>query len=133
MGVEATENREDSDGVMAMIRMTLSMIKNEVTWQQTELDFTMKIYSLTKQPPYHNITVDKILCKFSVIDFTSALSTFLHHNFPGTTVLPSIYDQFNTYKQLMIKTPQNPYLSEHKQTDRIQMSPFVKENGRSPE
>ena len=100
---------------------------------ESELDFTVKIYSLAKQPPYDNITVDNILCKFSAIDFTSALSTFLHHNFPGTTILPSIYDRFDPYKQLMIKTPQNPYLSEHKQTDRIQMSPFVKENGRSPE
>ena len=38
-----------------------------------------------------------------------------------------------TYKQLVITLPCNPYLSEHKQTDRIQTSPFVKGNGRYPD
>jgi hypothetical protein len=90
-------------------------------------------YSLAKRPPYQNLTVDKILLKFGTIDFISVLSTFLHHHFPGTTVLPSIYDRFNIYKQLVIKLPHNPYLSEHKRTDRIRTSPFVNANGRSPE
>lgn len=90
-------------------------------------------YSLAKRPPFQNITVDNIRLKFGAIDFISALSTFLQHTFPETTVLPSIHDRFDVYKQLMIKLPHNPYLSEHKRTDRIRTSPFVKANGRSPE
>ena len=135
VGVEATENRKDSDGNDQDDIINDQKQSNVATNKQAEskLDFTMKIYILTKQPPYHNITVNNILCKFSAIDFTSALSTFHRHNFPGTTVLPSIYDWFDAYKQLTIKTPQNPYLSEHKQTDRIWTSPFVKANGRSLE
>ena len=89
-------------------------------------------YSLAKQPPYQNITVDKILLKSGTIDFISALSTFVRHTFPGTTVLLSIYDRFDIYKQLVIKLPHNPYLSQHKQTDRIITSLFVNAHGRSP-
>jgi hypothetical protein len=94
-------------------------------------------YSLAKQPPYQNLTVDNILNKFGAIDFISALFTFLRYNFPGTTILPSIYDRFNAYKQLVIKQPHNPYVSdsEHKRTDRIRTWPFVKASStnRSPE
>ena len=49
-------------------------------------------YSVAKQPPYQNLTVDNILLKFGAVDFISTLSTFLRNNFLGTTVLPSIYD-----------------------------------------
>ena len=34
-------------------------------------------YSLAKQAPYQNITVDKIILKFGTLDFISALTTFL--------------------------------------------------------
>ena len=90
-------------------------------------------YTLAKRPPFQNITVDNILLKFGAFDFISALSTFLHLTFPGTTVLPSIHDRFNLYKQLVINLPHNPYLSDHKRKDRIRTSPLVKANGRSPE
>ena len=94
MGVEATENREDGDGDDQDDIINDQKQSNMATNKQaeSELDFTTKIYSLAKQPPYHNITVNNIFCKFSAIDFTSALSTFICHNFPGTAILPSIYD-----------------------------------------
>jgi hypothetical protein len=134
VSVGATENSEDSDGD-DVIDDQLEHQGNVTTNKQaeSEMDFSTKNYSLAKQPPYQNITVDNILLKFGAIDFISALSVFLRHNFPGTTILPSIYDRFNAYKQLTIQTPHNPYLTEHKQTDRIRTFPFVKANGRSPE
>jgi hypothetical protein len=89
-------------------------------------------YSVAKRPPYQKLTVDNILLKFGAVDFISSLSTFLRNNFPGTTVLPSIYDRLDVYKQLVIKLRHNPYLSKHKRTDKIRTSPFVKANGRSP-
>lgn len=89
-------------------------------------------YFLTKCPPFQNITVNIIHLKFGAIDFISALSTFLRNTFQ-TTVLPSIHDRFDVYKQLGINLPQNPYLSKHKQMDQIHTSPYVKVNGRSPE
>ena len=120
VGVRATEVSEDSDGdVEDVIDDQLEHRGNVTTKKhaESEMDFSTKNYSLAKQLPYQNITVDNIISKFGAIDFISALSTFLCHNFPGTTVLPSIYDRFNAYKQLTIQTPQNHYLSEHKQTD----------------
>ena len=89
-------------------------------------------FFLAKCPPFQNTTVNIIQFKFGAIDFISALSTFLHNTF-WTTIPPSIHDQFDVYKQLGINLPQNPYLSEHKQTDRIHTLPSVKANGRSPE
>jgi hypothetical protein len=86
-------------------------------------------YSVAKVPPYENLTVEKIVHTFGAIDIISALSTFLRHNFPGTTILPSIYDRFDAYKQLVIKPSHNPYLSENKKTDRIRTWPFTKANG----
>ena len=87
------------------------------------------------RPPYPQTTVDKIVLNFGAIDFVSALSTFLRQNFPGTTIIPSIHNRFDVYRQLVIKLPHNPYISdlEHTQKDRLRTLPFVKANGRTPE
>ena len=90
-------------------------------------------YCLAKRPPYQNTTVDKIVLDFGATDFISALSTFLRQNFQGTTIIPSIHDQFDLYKQLVITSPHNTYLSEHRRTDRVRTLPFVKANGRTPQ
>ena len=58
-------------------------------------------YLVTKRPPFQNITVDKFIHNFGAIDFISALSIFLQHTFPGTTILPSIHDRFDAYKKLV--------------------------------
>jgi hypothetical protein len=109
----------------------------EVVDDQNRLECNVTVttnnYSLAKRPPFQNLTVNNILLKFGAIDFISALSTFLHLTLPETTVLPSIHNQFNSYKQLVIKLPHNPYLSDHKRRDRIRTSPLVKANSRSPE
>jgi hypothetical protein len=76
-------------------------------------------YCLTKRPPYQNTTVDKIVLDFGATDFISALSTFLRRNFQATTIIPSIFDRFDIYKQLVITSPHNTYLSEHRRTDRV--------------
>jgi hypothetical protein len=100
---------------------------------QCNVTVTTNNYSLAKRPPFQNLTVDNILLKFGAIDFISALSTILRLTFPGTTILPSIHNRFDSYKQLVINLPHNPYLSDHKRRDRIRTSPLVKANGRSPE
>ena len=95
VGVRATEDSEDSDGNVEDVIDDQLEHRGKMTTNkhaESEMDFSTKNYSLTKQPPYQNITVNNIISKFSAIDFISALSTFLCHNFPGTTVLPSIYD-----------------------------------------
>lgn len=122
---DGDDSDEDSDDVIDdQNRCNVSTNKRNLV--ESELP-----YSVAKRPPYQKLTVDNILLKFGAVDFISSLSTFLRNNFPGTTVLPSIYDRFDVYKQLVIKLRHNPYLSEHKRTDRIRTSPFVKANGRS--
>ena len=118
-GGVTVENRENNGDVID---------QGNVTINKQQRDFN---YSIAKQPPYQNITVDNIILKFGAIDFVSALSTFLRHNFPGTPILPSVYDRFNAYKQLVIKLPHNPYVSdsEHSETDRIRTLPSVKASG----
>ena len=131
LGVAAAEKDKDNDGddIIDDDQNQLDVSTNKQA--DSELD---SHYSVAKQPPYQNLTVDNILLKFGAIDFISTLSTFLRNTFPGTTVLPSIYDQFDVYKQLVVHLPHNRYLSEQKQwTDRIRTSPFIKANGRSPE
>ena len=49
------------------------------------------------------------------------------------TFVTSIHDWFDIYKQLVIKSPHNSYLSEHRWTDKVQTLPFVKANGRTPQ
>ena len=130
------ENDEDDEDMEAqgnggnIRRYNVTTTTNNLKADFSNMDLN---YSIAKRPPFPNLTVDKIHLKFGAIDFISALSTFLLHTFPETTVLPSIYDRFDVYKQLVIKLPQNPYLSEHKRTDRIRTSALVLANGRSPE
>jgi hypothetical protein len=131
--VVAAEIDEDSDGDDMEDVIDDQNRSNEAT-NKHATDFESNFnYSLAKQPPYQNITVDKIVLKFGAIDFISTLSTFLRQNLLGTTIIPSIHDRFNVFKQLVITTPHNPYLSDNKRTDRIRTSPFVEASGRTPE
>ena len=129
LSVVADNDGEDGDGQDDVDDQNQG---NMTTNKQTDFESGLR-YSVAKKPPYQNLTVDNIHLKFGAIDFIPALSTFLLNNFPGTTILPSIHDRFNAYKQLMIKPPHNRYLSDHNRTDRIRTWPFVKADGRHPE
>lgn len=135
LSVEKNEDNGDDDDDVVDDMQVDDQLENRCNLYVATNKQTHFNYSLAKQPPYQNLTVNNIILKFGAIDFVSALSTFLRHNFAGTTILPSIYDRFDAYKQLVIKLPHNPYLSEKKRTDRIRTLPFVKANGtnRSPE
>lgn len=135
----AEENEEgrvvaaDND-VEGVIDDRLNVSTNVSTNKHSQAIFKRRLnYSLAKRPPYKNTTVDEIILNFGATDFISALSTFLRQNFLGTTIIPSIHDRFDVYKQLVIKLPHNPYLSDHRRTDRVRTLPFVKANGRTPQ
>ena len=143
LSVVAAEKNEENDKVAAEDHNgddEVDVIDDQQHQQQlnvsTNKEFKQNLnYFLAMWPPYPQTTVNKIVLNFGAIDFDSALSTFLHRNFPGTTIIPSIHDQFDIYRQLVIKLPHNPYVSdlEHTQKDRLWTSPFVKANGRTPE
>ena len=115
------------------------VIDNQQHQQQlnmsTSKEFKQNLnYFLTTWPLYPKTTVDKIVLNFGTIEFVSVLSAFLHWNFPGMTIIPSIHNWPDVYRQLVIKLPHNPYVSdlEHMQKDRLWTLPFVKANGRTP-
>jgi hypothetical protein len=88
-------------------------------------------YSLAKRPPHQNLTVEKLTQIFGAINFLPALSTFLRHNLPDTTIIPGDHDRFDAYKQIVISIPSNRYLSEHIRTDRVRTTPSVNASGRA--
>jgi len=89
-------------------------------------------YSLAKSPPYQNLPVDKLTEKFGTTNFLPALSTFLRHNLPGTTITPSNCDCFDAYKQIVISLPSNRYLGDRTNVmDRVRTSPSVPASGRA--
>ena len=69
------------------------------------------------------------MLKFDTVNFLPALSTFLHHNLPATTIIPGDHEHFDAYKQIVISVPSNQYLSEYIHTDRIRTAPSVNASG----
>ena len=64
-------------------------------------------YSLAKQPPHKNLTVEKLMQKFGTTNFLLALSAFLCLHFPHTTLTPNYHDHFDAYKQIVLSLPSN--------------------------
>jgi hypothetical protein len=89
------------------------------------------IYSLAKQPPHPNLTVEKLTQTFGTTNFLPALSAFLRQNLPGTTITPSYRDRFDAYKQIVLSLPSNRYLGERTLMDRVRTSPSVNARGRA--
>jgi hypothetical protein len=108
-----------------------------ITHSQDNSDARAKLnlnvgYTLAKSPPHQNLTVEKLTEKFGTTNFLPALSSFLRHNFPGTTITPSNRDRFDAYKQIVISLPSNEYLGERNiMMDRVRTSPSVNASGRA--
>ena len=98
------------------------------TTRDIKLNFS---YSLAKQPPHPNLTVEKLTQKFGATNFLPALSAFLRQNLPGTTITPSYHDRFDAYKQIVLSLPSNRYLGERILMDRVRTSPSVNPSGRA--
>jgi hypothetical protein len=88
-------------------------------------------YSLAKEPPHQNLTIEQLTQKFGTLNFLPAFSTFLRLHLPGTTITPTFRDRFNAYKQIVISLPTNRYLGERVLMDRVRTAPAVKASGRA--
>ena len=89
-------------------------------------------YSLAKQPPHQNLTVEQLTQKFGTINFLPALTTYLRHHLPGTTITPSLRDRFDAYKQIIISLPSNRFMGDSERVlDRVRTTPSVKASGRA--
>ena len=127
-----TMDEEDED-VIDQINLNLNVTQRDKI--NMNLDVTQRdiniTYSLAKQPPYTNLTVEKLTQKFGTTKFLPALTTFLRQHLPHTTITPSYRDRFNAYKQILISLPSNRYLSDQIRMDRVRTIPSVKANGRA--
>ena len=88
-------------------------------------------YSLAKQPPHQNLTVEKLTQNFGTTNFLPALTNFLRHNLPGTTITPTIRDRFDAYKQIVLLPPSNRYLGDCTVMERVRTTPSIKASGRA--
>ena len=124
-----TMDEEDED-VIDQINLNLNVTQRDKI--NMNLDVTQRdiniTYSLAKQPPYANLTVEKLTQKFGTTKFLPALTTFLRQHLPRTTITPSYRDCFNAYKQILISLPSNRYLSDQIRMDRVRTIPSVKAN-----
>ena len=113
---ETPESDDEPEEEMDYHDVSIQCRRNmTTTTNNSHLPVTVPVnYFVAKRPPFQNITVDKLILNFGTIDFIPALSTFLRHTFPATTILPSIHDRFDAYKQLVVTLAHNPHLSEQK-------------------
>ena len=88
-------------------------------------------YSLAKQPPHQNLTVEKLTQNFGTTNFLPALTTFLRQNLPGTTITPTIRDRFDAYKQIVLLPPSDRYLGDRIVMERVRTTPSTKASGRA--
>ena len=128
MTVEDDMNDEDEDVTQCDNNMNQRDI-NITESRDNKLNFK---YSIAKQPPHQNLTVEQLTQKFGTVNFLTALSTFLRHHLPSTTITPTYRDRFDAYKQIVISLPTNRYLGEHIVMDRVRTTPSVKASGRAP-
>lgn len=87
------------------------------------------IWHVAKRPAFVNITVNDLQAKHHAPSFLPTLTEFLKKNFPRAPT-PSIYDRFDSYKQINITLPFNRYLSGRLNQDRIRTTPARAAKGR---
>ena len=102
-----------------------------ITRSQDNVNNRQVRYSLAKRPPHQNLTVEKLTQKFGTVDFLTAFSSFLRHQFPSTKISPNPRDRFDAYKQIVICLPNNRYLSDQIRMDRIRTTPSLIASGRA--
>ena len=104
------DEAEDDDEVEEHDQVQLDVTQRDINITQTQACALSNLnlpnipitYSIAKTPLHKNLTVEKLMEKFSTSNFLPALLSFLCHIFLGPTITPSHHDRFDTYKQLVI-------------------------------
>ena len=89
-------------------------------------------YSLAKNAAYPDTTVNRLTSDFGAVDFIPALAVFIREYLPHCNIEPSPFDRFDVFKQIIIPSPANKYLSNQPRTSRIRTTPAIKPKGRKP-
>jgi hypothetical protein len=124
------EDGLEEDVQVKHVTVDMSRCDNNITHSgDTRAKLNVR-YSLAKSPPHPNLTVEKLTEKFGTTNLLTALSSFLHHHLPGTSIMPSIHDRFDAFKQIVILLPTNQYLADRGTlVDRVRTSPSVDASG----
>ena len=108
-------------------------VENGTTTTTTEINkVSSTYYTLAKNAPFPNISVDKLITDYGAEDFIPALTTFLIENVPQCKIAPSQFDRFDIFKQIIITLPPNFFLGNQSHTSRLRTTPAVKPKGRKP-
>ena len=132
------DEAEDDEVELEHVQLDVTLCDINITQTQARALSNFKLnfpnnplpYSIAKTPPHKNLTVEKLTEKFGTSNFLPALSSFLRHIFPGSTIMPSHRNRFDTYKQIVISIPRSDYLGEGSWImDRVRTSTFVNASG----
>lgn len=135
-----TRDEEEDDEEVEQVQLNVTQCDFNITQPQAEAraSFNLNLpnilipYSIAKTPPHKNLTVANLTETFGATNFLPALSSFLRHHFPGSTITPTHRDRFDAYKQIVISLPRSEYLGEGSCVlDRVKTSISVKESGRT--
>ena len=127
------EDEQDVEVEQDQVRCDVTQCDINITQPQARvLNLPNVPYSTAKTPPHKNLTIEKLTESFGTTNFLPALSSFLHHNLPGSTISPTHRDRFDAYKQIIISLPRSEYLGEGSWVmDRVRTSTSVKASGRT--
>ena len=130
VGTVEENMRDDEDEVQLQQVELIDINQRDInnTNSRDKLNFD---YSLAKQPPHQNLTVEQLTRKFGAVNFLPAFTTFLHQQLPNTTISPTFHDRFDAYKQIVISLPTNRYLGDRILMDRVRTAPSVNASGRA--
>lgn len=88
-------------------------------------------YHIAKNCPLSNISIPVLEAHYGAVDFLPALASFLKKSVPTQSFIQlGRMDRFDLYKQLVINTPTNPYLSSEARSTRIRATAAVPAKGR---
>ena len=127
------EDEDEDEDAIDVTRRDINMNQCDINITQSCDGMLNFKYSLAKQPPHQNLTIEQLTQKFSTLNFLPAFSSFLGRHLPGTTVTPSNRDRFDAYKQIHISLPSNGFLGDNILMDRVRTAPSIKASGRALE
>ena len=127
------EDEDEDEDAIDVTRRDINMNQCDINITQSCDGMLNFKYSLAKQPPHQNLTIEQLTQKFSTLNFLPVFSSFLGRHLPGTTVTPSNRDRFDAYKQIHISLPSNGFLGDNILMDRVRTAPSIKASGRALE
>lgn len=83
-------------------------------------------YRIAKRVPYPRMTLQLISTALLATEFEPTFVAFIKEMFPGSLFVPSAIRYFRVFKQIRLRRPWNPFISNHtRDFNRVRASPAV--------